>query len=96
MKKLKMLWRYFTGTSVKAEMLRFAYIGIQGMAVQGAVMWLLLNLLKLRISFWVVEDWMVPFALGAIAGYFHNFFLNKLLGGLTRISRSSSNLDGKK
>lgn len=85
---LREAWRYFTGSKTKAQFLRFAVVGFLGCAWMFAIMWFIIDFLRLDIGFWFliwVDTWKVAYAMSALFGLVHNFLLNKLLGGLTKI-----------
>ena len=71
----KALWKWFTGNSTKAELARFGIVGIMGTFWMGTITACLMPIL----GFWI------SLILGAGFAYLHNFFLNKLFGGLGKI-----------
>ena len=78
-------WCFFTSNNVWAEVARFAVVGVLGCWWMFFVMWLIIDVAKLQVSWWFVDTWKFAYIMGAVVGFFHNFFLNKLLGGLSRI-----------
>jgi len=83
--RIKKLWQYFTSNKIHAEFIKFGFVGFLGSLWMFVIMWFIIDFLKLQINFWFIDTWKFSFGIATFFAFIHNFFLNKLLGGLSRI-----------
>lgn len=83
----------FRGKGTRIEFARYVLISALGFVWGFLWLYVPIDVLGVRISValvlpvvgvFVVDTWKVFFVVGAVFGLFHNFFLNKLLGGISK------------
>jgi hypothetical protein len=85
---------WLTGNRTHQEFVKYLLVALLGWIWAFLIMYAMIDWLQLSISVplhlpiagvFVVDTWKIAFGLSSIFGLVHNFFLNKLLGGLRRI-----------